>query len=46
VEGTEPHKDGVTALMLAAQGGHAALAQLLVERGADVNKAVSPKPVY
>ena len=35
-EEVEPHKDGVTALMVAAQGGHAEAVRLLLEAGADV----------
>ena len=36
-EEMEPHKDGVTSLMLAAQGGHMTSVKLLVEKGgADV----------
>ncbi len=36
VDEAEPHKDGVTALMLAAQGGHLAAAEMLVAAGADL----------
>jgi ankyrin repeat protein len=35
----EPHKDGITALMLAAESGHLEIAQLLVEQGAIVDVA-------
>ena len=35
-EDVEPHKDGVTALLVACQGGHFGTAQLLVEAGAEV----------
>jgi ankyrin repeat protein len=35
-EDVEPHKDGVTALMLAAQGGHLVVVEQLVAGGADV----------
>lgn len=38
-EDVEPHKDGVTALMVAAQGGHIGTVQLLVEAGATVHIA-------
>lgn len=34
--GDDAHRDDVTALMVAAQGGHEAVVKLLVERGADV----------
>lgn len=34
--GDDAHRDDVTALMVAAQGGHVEVAKLLVERGADV----------
>lgn len=33
----EPHKDGITALMLAAEGGHLPTVQILVEHGAAVD---------
>jgi uncharacterized protein len=33
----EPHKDGVTALIVAAQAGHLGTVKLLVEAGANVN---------
>ena len=36
-EDVEPHKDGVTALMVAAQGGHMESVRLLVEAGAAVD---------
>ncbi|CAM9886313.1 unnamed protein product, partial [Discosporangium mesarthrocarpum] len=36
LEQTDPHKDDVTALMVAAQGGHLDTVQLLVGKGADV----------
>lgn len=32
----DAHRDDVTALMVAAQGGHEDVVRLLVERGADV----------
>jgi ankyrin repeat protein len=35
----ETHKDGITALMLAAESGHLEIAQLLVEQGAIVDVA-------
>jgi len=35
-EDVEPHKDGVTALIVAAQGGHLGVVKMLVEAGADV----------
>lgn len=35
-EDVEPHKDGVTALIVAAQGGHIGTVKLLVEAKADV----------
>ncbi len=35
-EDVEPHKDGVTALMLAAQGGHKLVVELLVTGAADI----------
>ena len=38
-EDVEPHKDGVTALIVAAQGGHLGAVQLLVEAGAAVRVA-------
>eukprot|EP00640_Fibrocapsa_japonica_P003963 CAMPEP_0113943834 /NCGR_PEP_ID=MMETSP1339-20121228/28444_1 /TAXON_ID=94617 /ORGANISM="Fibrocapsa japonica" /LENGTH=870 /DNA_ID=CAMNT_0000948801 /DNA_START=93 /DNA_END=2705 /DNA_ORIENTATION=+ /assembly_acc=CAM_ASM_000762 len=38
-EEVEPHKDGVTALQLAAQGGHLEAVKALVEAGADVKAA-------
>mmetsp|Transcript_357 Transcript_357/g.616 ORF Transcript_357/g.616 Transcript_357/m.616 type:complete len:853 (+) Transcript_357:60-2618(+) len=38
-EEVEPHTDGVTALVVAAQGGHLAAAKMLVEAGAVVNIA-------
>ena len=38
-EDVEPHKDGVTALQVAAQGGHLACVELLLDSGAD------PRPV-
>eukprot|EP00752_Nemacystus_decipiens_P008526 g7615.t1 len=34
--GDDAHRDDVTALMVAAQGGHEAVVRLLVEKGADV----------
>lgn len=34
--GDDAHRDDVTALMVAAQGGHDEVVKLLVERGADV----------
>lgn len=34
--GDDAHRDDVTALMVAAQGGHEDVVRLLVERGADV----------
>ncbi|CAB1112189.1 unnamed protein product [Ectocarpus sp. CCAP 1310/34] len=34
--GDDAHRDDVTALMVAAQGGHEAVVKLLVEKGADV----------
>ena len=34
--GDDAHRDDVTALMVAAQGGHEEVVRLLVERGADV----------
>jgi uncharacterized protein len=36
-EDVEPHKDGVTALMVAAQGGHIGTVTMLVEAGATVD---------
>lgn len=36
-EEVEPHKDGVTALSVAALGGHLSSVKLLVEAGAEVN---------
>ena len=36
-EDVEEHRDGVTALMLAAQGGHEELVKILLEADADVN---------
>mmetsp|Transcript_18676 Transcript_18676/g.60380 ORF Transcript_18676/g.60380 Transcript_18676/m.60380 type:complete len:881 (-) Transcript_18676:1194-3836(-) len=38
-EDVEPHKDDVTALQVAAQGGHAEVVKLLLEHGADVSIA-------
>lgn len=38
-EEVEPHKDGVTAVMVAAQGGHLRAVQLLVEAGAELRIA-------
>jgi ankyrin repeat protein len=38
-EDAEPHKDGVTALMVAAQGGHIGTVKMLVEAGAVVDIA-------
>jgi len=38
-EDVEPHKDGVTALLVACQGGHMGTAQLLVEAGAELRVA-------
>jgi ankyrin repeat protein len=38
-EDVEPHKDGVTALMVAAQGGHIGTVTLLVSSGAIVDLA-------
>ena len=38
-EDTEPHKDGVTALHVAAQGGHIGCMELLVDAGAVVDLA-------
>ena len=35
-EDVEPHRDGVTALIVAAQGGHLGTVKMLVEAGADV----------
>lgn len=35
-EDVEPHKDGVTALLVAAQAGHYGAVQMLTEAGADV----------
>jgi len=35
-EGVEPHKDGVTALIVAAQEGHIGTAKLLIDAGADI----------
>ena len=35
-EDVEPHKDGVTALMVAAQGGHIGTVKMLVEAHADI----------
>jgi len=35
-EGVEPHKDGVTALIVAAQEGHIGTVMLLIEAGADI----------
>lgn len=34
--GDDAHRDDVTALMVAAQGGHEAVVRLLVEKGGDV----------
>lgn len=34
--GDDAHRDDVTALMVAAQGGHEAVVKLLVGKGADV----------
>eukprot|EP00953_Heterococcus_sp_UTEX-ZZ885_P023672 12998-Heterococcus_DN1.PRE.2 len=39
-EGAEPHKDGVTSLMLAAQYGHADVVRLLLKHGADIDVKV------
>lgn len=36
-EDVEPHKDGVTALLVAAQGGHLGAVKMLVEAGAEVD---------
>ena len=38
-EDVEPHKDGVTALMVAAQGGHLGTVTMLVEAGAQIRIA-------
>lgn len=55
--GDDAHRDDVTALMVAAQGGHLEMVELLVERGGDVRakdehnftpllNAVKVKPCY